>query len=119
MTEENKPDYFRIPKPSLRQRRIIAMSSAAAFVVLSLGAFAFLPPVQQIRVADNAPALIGLNTTVMVQFENGAALARGSLVVLLSFFVVVLFPLIERVPRGRGGRRGSGRPPPGRDNPCG
>ena len=36
----------RLPKPSLRQRRVIAMGTAAAVVVVGLGAFALLPPVR-------------------------------------------------------------------------
>ena len=39
----------RLPKPTLRQRRIIAMTTAASFVVVGLGAFALLPPVQKIQ----------------------------------------------------------------------
>ena len=47
-----KPGIFsRLPKPSLRQRRLIAMGTAAAIVVVGLGAFALLPPVRAIQTA--------------------------------------------------------------------
>ena len=49
----------RLPKPSLRQRRLIAMTSAAAIVVVGLGAFALLPPVQKIQAA--APVVVAQN----------------------------------------------------------
>jgi serine protease Do len=41
--------FSRLPKPTLRQRRMIAMATAASFVVVGLGAFALLPPVQKIQ----------------------------------------------------------------------
>jgi serine protease Do len=90
MTEENKPDYFRIPKPSLRQRRLIAMSTAAAFVVLSLGAFAFLPPVREIRVADNAPLQFAQANTRPTprMLENNAPFSFADLVERVSPAVV-------------------------------
>ena len=49
----------RLPKPSLRQRRLIAMTSAAAIVVVGLGAFALLPPVEKIQTA--APVMVAQN----------------------------------------------------------
>ena len=40
--------FSRFPKPSPRQRRLAAMGTAAAIVVIGLGAFALLPPVRAI-----------------------------------------------------------------------
>ena len=45
--------FSRLPKPTLRQRRMIAMTTAASFVVVGLGAFALLPPVQKIQVQSS------------------------------------------------------------------
>ena len=89
MIDQNKPVSFRLPKPSLRQRRLIAMASAAAFVVVSLGAFAFLPPVRQMQVADNAPiqlAQAGRPTPRML--ENNAPFSFADLVDRVSPAVV-------------------------------
>ena len=41
--------FSRLPKPSLRQRRLIAMGTAAVLVTVGLGAFALLPPVRAIK----------------------------------------------------------------------
>ena len=58
MQDQNKPDagpLSRLPlnkfRPSLRQRRLAAMGTAAAVVVVGLGAFALLPPVRHIPTA--------------------------------------------------------------------
>ena len=58
----NKPDtgiFSRLPKPSLRQRRLIAMTTAASIVVVGLGAFALLPPVEHVQAA--APVMVAQN----------------------------------------------------------
>ena len=43
--------FSRLPKPSHRQRRAAALGTAAAIVVVGLGAFALLPPVRAIQTA--------------------------------------------------------------------
>ena len=55
MQDQHKPDAGLLSRlsltkfrPSLRQRRLAAMGTAAAIVVVGLGAFALLPPVRQI-----------------------------------------------------------------------
>src|SRR5262245_58680246 len=90
MIEQNKPFYTRLLNPSLRQRRLIAMSSAAAFVVLSLGAFAFLPPVRQMQVADNAPMQLAQNTgrATPRMLDNNAPFSFADLVERVSPAVV-------------------------------
>ncbi|HEY1876273.1 MAG TPA: hypothetical protein VGG66_02345, partial [Rhizomicrobium sp.] len=50
----------RLPKPSLRQRRLAAMGTAAAAIVVGLGAFALLPPVRAIRTAGE-PMMVAAN----------------------------------------------------------
>jgi serine protease Do len=60
--QTNKPEpgiFSRLPKPSLRQRRLIAMTTAASIVVVGLGAFALLPPVEHVQ-AD-APVMVAQN----------------------------------------------------------
>lgn len=52
--------FSRLPKPSLRQRRLIAMGTAAGVVVIGLGAFALLPPVQAVRTAGE-PVMLAAN----------------------------------------------------------
>ena len=89
MTDDNKP-AFRLPKPSLRQRRLIAMSSAAAFVVVSLGAFAFLPPAHQVQVADHAPIQLAQASPRATprMLENNAPFSFADLVERVSPAVV-------------------------------
>src|SRR3569833_720102 len=65
MEHQNKPDaglLSRLPKPSLRQRRLAAMGTAAAVVVVGLGAFALLPPVRHDQPAGE-PVLIAASNT--------------------------------------------------------
>ena len=58
--QTNEPGIFsRLPKPSLRQRRLIAMTTAASIVVVGLGAFALLPPVQNAK--TDAPVMMAQN----------------------------------------------------------
>lgn len=57
---QSEPGIFsRLPKPSLRQRRLIAMTTAASIVVVGLGAFALLPPVEHVQAA--APVMVAQN----------------------------------------------------------
>jgi serine protease Do len=53
----------RFPRPTARQRRIVAMSTAAAVVVVGLGAFALLPPVRHVQTAAGEPVLLAANDT--------------------------------------------------------
>src|SRR5256885_14789653 len=79
---QNDP-LFRIPKPSHRQRRMIAMGSAAAIVVVGLGAFALLPPVRAIQTAG-APTMVAANNTTDTRaprmLENSAPFSFADLV---------------------------------------
>ncbi len=60
MHDPQKDSIFsRLPKPSLRQRRLIAMTTAATLVVVGLGAFALLPPVQNAK--SDAPVVMAQN----------------------------------------------------------
>ncbi|HVW74981.1 MAG TPA: DegQ family serine endoprotease [Rhizomicrobium sp.] len=62
--------FSRLPKPSLRQRRLLAMGTAATIVVVGLGAFALLPPVRAIQTAGE-PTMVAANDT-----ESGARAPR-------------------------------------------
>ena len=93
---ENSPRpnglFDRLPKPSLRQRRLIAMCSAAAIVTVGLGAFALLPPVQQIRTAGT-PTMMAANdsrTTPPRMLENSAPFSFADLVERVSPAVVTI-----------------------------
>jgi len=83
--------FDRLPKPSLRQRRLIAMCSAAAIVTVGLGAFALLPPVQQIRTAGT-PVLMAANDsrTPPRMLENSAPFSFADLVERVSPAVVTI-----------------------------
>ena len=62
----------RLPKPSHRQRRAIALGSAAAIVVVGLGAFALLPPVRHVPIAGE-PTMVaasGSDTRAPRMLEN-------------------------------------------------
>jgi serine protease Do len=96
MNDQNTPDtgrFSRLPKPSLRQRRLIAMGSAAAIVVVGLGAFALLPPVQHIQTAG-APMLVAANDTDVHanprMLENSAPFSFADLVERVSPAVVTI-----------------------------
>lgn len=95
MTDQNKPRpgfLSRIPAPSLRQRRMIAMSSAAAIVVVGLGAFALLPPVQKIQTAG-APTMLAANEgdrATPRMLENSAPFSFADLVERVSPAVVTI-----------------------------
>jgi serine protease Do len=88
---QNDP-IFRIPKPSHRQRRMIAMGTAAAIVVVGLGAFAFLPPVRAIKTAGT-PTMVAANTTdtrAPRMLENSAPFSFADLVERVSPAVVTI-----------------------------
>ena len=53
--------FSRLPKPSPRRRRAAALGTAAAIVVVGLGAFALLPPVRAIQTAGT-PTMLAANT---------------------------------------------------------
>ena len=81
----------RIPAPSLRQRRIIAMTSAAGIVVVGLGAFALLPPVQKIQTAGT-PTMLAANTDTRTprMLDNSAPFSFADLVERVSPAVVTI-----------------------------
>jgi serine protease Do len=88
---QNDP-IFRIPKPSHRQRRMIAMGSAAAIVVVGLGAFALLPPVRAIQTAGT-PTMVAANTSdsrAPRMLENSAPFSFADLVERVSPAVVTI-----------------------------
>src|SRR5471030_2017852 len=84
--------FSRLPKPSLRQRRVIAMSTAAAIVVVGLGAFALLPPVRAIQVAGT-PTMVAANdgdARAPRMLENSAPFSFADLVERVSPAVVTI-----------------------------
>jgi serine protease Do len=94
--QNNPPPYARLfsrlPKPSLRQRRMIAMGTAAAIVVVGLGAFALLPPVRAIQTAG-APTMVAANdgdTRAPRMLENSAPFSFADLVERVSPAVVTI-----------------------------
>ncbi len=91
--DRNKPDagfLNRLPKPTLRQRRLIAMSTAAAIVVVGLGAFGLLPPVEHVKTAG-APMMVAANDSSHAtprMLENSAPFSFADLVERVSPAVV-------------------------------
>lgn len=83
--------FSRLPKPSHRQRRVIAMCGAAAIVTIGLGAFAFLPPVQAIK-TSGAPTMLAANDTRTTprMLENSAPFSFADLVERVSPAVVTI-----------------------------
>ena len=84
--------FSRLPKPSLRQRRGIALGSAAAIVVVGLGAFALLPPVRHVQVAGE-PTMIaasGSDTRAPRMLENSPPFSFADLVERVSPAVVTI-----------------------------
>jgi serine protease Do len=81
----------RLPKPSLRQRRVIAMSGAAAIVVVGLGAFALLPPVAHVQTAG-APTMLAANDAARTprMLDNSAPFSFADLVERVSPAVVTI-----------------------------
>jgi small nuclear ribonucleoprotein (snRNP)-like protein len=90
----NNSIFSRFLRPSLRQRRLIAMSSAAAIVVVGLGAFALSPPVRHVQVAETQPVMMlaandsGHSTPRML--ENTAPFSFADLVERVSPAVVTI-----------------------------
>jgi serine protease Do len=82
-----------LPKPSHRQRRMIAMGSAAAIVVVGLGAFALLPPVRAIQTAGT-PTMVAANESDGARaprmLENSAPFSFADLVERVSPAVVTI-----------------------------
>src|SRR3954464_1484116 len=92
---DSKPEtglLSRLPKPSLRQRRVVAMTSAAAIVVVGLGAFALLPPVRAIQVAGT-PTMVAAkdgDSRAPRMLENSAPFSFADLVERVSPAVVTI-----------------------------
>ncbi len=96
MQDQYKPFsglFSRLSKPSLRQRRVIAMSGAAAIVVVGLGAFALIPPVAHIQTAG-APTMLAANdegrATPPRMLDNSAPFSFADLVERVSPAVVTI-----------------------------
>ncbi len=95
MQNDNSPKsgiFSRLPKPSLRQRRVVAMSGAAAIVVVGLGAFALLPPVRAVQVAGT-PTMVAANESdarAPRMLENSAPFSFADLVERVSPAVVTI-----------------------------
>jgi len=84
--------FSRLPKPSLRQRRALALGTAAAIVVVGLGAFALLPPVRAIQTAGT-PTMLAANdsdTRAPRMLENSAPFSFADLVERVSPAVVTI-----------------------------
>ena len=86
--------FSRLPKPTLRQRRLAAMGTAAAVVVLGLGAFALLPPVRAVQTAGE-PIMVAANETdtgarAPRMLENSAPFSFADLVERVSPAVVTI-----------------------------
>jgi serine protease Do len=96
-SQNSGPDnglFSRLPKPSLRQRRLVAMGTAAAIVVVGLGAFALLPPVKAIQTAGE-PTMLAANDTdsgsrAPRMLENSAPFSFADLVERVSPAVVTI-----------------------------
>src|SRR3954467_12570464 len=97
MQDEHKPEaglLSRIPsnkfRPSLRQRRALALGSAAAIVVVGLGAFALLPPVHHVRTAGEPVLIAAADTRAPRMLENSAPFSFADLVERVSPAVVTI-----------------------------
>src|SRR5580698_6708081 len=94
--KNSRPDnglFSRLPKPSLRQRRLLAMGTAAV-VMVGLGAFALLPPVRAIQTAGE-PTMVAANDTdagarAPRMLENSAPFSFADLVERVSPAVVTI-----------------------------
>ena len=98
---QNEPDFRtlfsklpqKFPRPSRRQSRVIALGTAAAIVVVGLGAFGFLPPVQNVKIAG--PVMVAQNDTAARSatprmLENSAPFSFADLVERVSPAVVTI-----------------------------
>jgi serine protease Do len=97
MQDEHKPEnglLSRIPfnrfRPSLRQRRALALGSAAAIVVVGLGAFALLPPVHHIKTAGEPMLIAAADTRAPRMLENSAPFSFADLVERVAPAVVTI-----------------------------
>jgi len=83
-----------LPKPTHRQRRVIAMGTAATIIVVGLGAFALLPPVRAIQTAGTAPTMVAANESESARaprmLENSAPFSFADLVERVSPAVVTI-----------------------------
>src|SRR5688572_2655074 len=85
--------FSRLPKPTLRQRRLVAMGTAAAIVVVGLGAFALLPPVRAVPTAGTPTMLAAANesdTRAPRMLGNSAPFSFADLVERVSPAVVTI-----------------------------
>ena len=92
MSHDPKNTLFsRIPTPSPRQRRAIAMSSAAILVVVGLGAFGLLPPVRHMQTAGE-PVMMAANEDGRAprMLESSAPFSFADLVERVSPAVVTI-----------------------------
>ena len=81
------------PRIPSRRSRLLAMSSAAAIIVVGLGAFALLPPVREIQTASSTPVQIAANETSRTtprMLENSAPFSFADLVERVSPAVVTI-----------------------------
>jgi serine protease Do len=98
MQDPHKPDAGLLSRlslnkfrPSLRQRRLVAMSTAAAIVVVGLGAFALLPPVRHVQTAGEPMLIAAANETRAPRMmENSAPFSFADLVERVSPAVVTI-----------------------------
>ncbi len=84
--------FSHLPRPSLRQRRVIAMCGAAGIVIVGLGAFALLPPVAHIKTAGE-PTMLAANDSDHApprMLENSAPFSFADLVERVSPAVVTI-----------------------------
>ena len=83
--------FSHLPKLSLRQRRAIAMSSAAILVVVGLGAFGLLPPVRHMQTAGE-PVMMAANEDGRAprMLESSAPFSFADLVERVSPAVVTI-----------------------------
>ena len=88
MPTENTSTFQKFAR---RHRHALMMGSAAAIVVVSMGAFALLPPVQALRVAAGDPVQMAQNTTrAPRQTETAAPFSFADLVERVSPAVVTI-----------------------------
>jgi serine protease Do len=88
---QHKSLFSRLPRPSLRQRRLLALSSAATILVVGLGAFALLPQVRPLEIADHAPMQLAANAAgrpTPRMLDNGTPFSFADLVERVSPAVV-------------------------------
>ncbi len=88
------PASFAPSQAQSAQRRLLAMSTAAAIVVVGLGAFALLPPVHAIQTAGE-PTMVAANDTdtsarTPRMLENSSPFSFADLVERVSPAVVTI-----------------------------